>query len=268
VGLFFAGGTDSSGVSQGIANPATDVLNELSAQVGAGSTYAFVGAADHAVNCLNYGDNTVAAAQARMLSGNETLRAQEALAQARLLVNPSAGILGVAIGKSSDRPGEAAVILYIDESMSAAAPSTVEGVRTLIIPSNARAVAFGSASQTALEYGVPVLQPAMLNAAATIKQQIAHRLMRQNPAFFGVGVGQSLDNPKEAALVIYVDRKRIPAELPATIDGLRARYIVMDRLHVTRAYASPIQSRSHCVPHAAPGEGDDFEPIKAGKISF
>jgi hypothetical protein len=73
--------------------------------------------------------------------------------------------------------------------------------------------------------------------------------MQQNPAFFGVGVGQSLDNPKEAALVIYVDRRKVPAQLPATIDGMRTRYVVMDRLHVTRSYASPLQSRSHCMPH-------------------
>jgi hypothetical protein len=268
VGLFFAGGTDASGVSQGVANPATDVLNELSAQVGAGTTYSFVGTADHPVSCLNYGDNTVAVAQSRMLSGNETMRAQQALAQARLLVNPTVGILGVGVGKSSDHPGEAAVILYVDESMSAVAPSTVEGVRTMVVPTNARAVAFGSAPQTPLEYGTPALPPAVLNAAVAMKQQIARSLMRQNKAFFGVGVGQSLDSPKEAALVVYVDRKRIPADLPAMIDGLRVRYIVMDRLHVTRAYASPIQSRSHCVPHTAPGQPDTFDPIKPQKIIF
>jgi hypothetical protein len=79
------------------------------------------------------------------------------------------------------------------------------------------------------------------------KQQIAQSLMQQNPAFFGVGVGQSLDNPKEAALVIYVDRRMVPAQLPATVDGLRARYVVMDRLHVTRSYAGQVQRRSRCV---------------------
>jgi hypothetical protein len=73
--------------------------------------------------------------------------------------------------------------------------------------------------------------------------------MRQNPAFFGVGVGQSLDNPREAALVIYVDRNRLPAQLPASLNGLRVRYIVMDRLHVTRSYASPASSRLHCGAH-------------------
>ena len=62
----------------------------------------------------------------------------------------------------------------------------------------------------------------------------------------GVGIGQSLDNPKEAALVIYVDRRNIPAELPPTVNGLRTRYVVMDRLHVTRSYAEKLQTRSRC----------------------
>jgi len=271
VGLFFAGGNDASGVSQGVANPAPDVLNELGAQLGAGATYTFVGTTDHAVSCLNYGDNTVAVAQARTLSARELARGQQALTQARQLMNPTTGILGVAMGKSSDHPGEAAVIVYVDETMNIAAPAIVDGVRTVVIPTNAHAVAFGSAPQTALENGLPGLQSAVLNAAMTIKQQIARGLMKQNPAFFGVGVGQSLDNPKEAALVIYVDRKRLPAQLPATFDGLRARYIVMDRLHVTRAYASPIEQRSHCVPHPEPNQPKNFDPTsltRPEKISF
>ncbi len=73
-------------------------------------------------------------------------------------------------------------------------------------------------------------------------------MMRGNPAFFGVGVGQSLDNPREAALVVYVDRRQVPAQLPATVDGLRTRYIVMDRMHVTRSYAAPIRPKHSCKP--------------------
>ncbi|MGA3082008.1 MAG: hypothetical protein ABSD44_11565, partial [Terracidiphilus sp.] len=63
------------------------------------------------------------------------------------------------------------------------------------------------------------------------------------------GVGQSLDNPREAALIVYVDRNRLPAQLPATVDGLRTRFVVMDRLHVTRSYAAAAPSRLHCMAH-------------------
>ncbi len=249
VGLLFAGGVDASGVSQAIASPASDVLSELSAQLG-GGPYTFVGGADHAVSCLNYGDSTMAAAQARTLSDAERTRAEQALGQARMLVNPAAGILGAAVGRSNDHPGEAAVILYTDEKKTVNAPETVDGVRTLVIPTTARAVAAGSAPLTPFSSSAVSLSSSALAEAEAVKDQAAAGLMRQNPAFFGVGVGQSLDNPKEAALVIYVDRNRLPAQLPPIVDGLRARYVVMSRLHVTRSYAVPFRPRVHCMAHA------------------
>jgi hypothetical protein len=264
VGLFFAGGTDAAGVSQGIANPAPDVLTELGTQLGAGASYSFVGTADHGVSCLNYGDSTVALAQAHTLSDAEIVRSQQALAQARLLVNPSAGILGVATGKSSDHPGEGAVLVYVDENSAAVVPATVDGVRTLVIPTTAHAVAVGSAPQTPFETAsasAQNLSAAVLSQAVAVKQRTARNLMLQNPAFFGVGVGQSLDNPKEASLVIYVDRKKVPAQLPAIVNGLRTRYVLMDRLHVTRSYATPIQSTLHCMPHPAASRPSGFDPV-------
>jgi hypothetical protein len=260
VGLFFAGGTDAAGVGQGVANPATDVLNELGAQAGGGTSYSFVGTADHGVSCLSYGDSTIASAQSFSLSDEQIARGQQALSAARLLVNPSLGILGVGMGKSSDRPGEAGVIVYVDETGSAAVPAAVEGLRTLVIPSNAEAVTFGTAPLANAVAGSPPLTAATLNQALAVKRQVARGLMTQTPAFFGVGVGQSLDNPREPALVIYVDRTRIPNRLPQTIRGIRVRYVMMDRLHVTRSYATAIQSTLHCLPQVAPAQGEDFDP--------
>ena len=257
VGLFFAGGTDASGVGQGVANPATDVLSELNAQAG-GATYTFVGAADHPVSCLNYGDSTVTAAQALTLSDDEISRGLLAAADARALVNPSMGVLGVAAGKSSDRPGEAAILVYVDEHAKAAVPQQTGGVRTVVIPTNARAVAFGAAPLSNTVAGAPGLSAAELSSALTVKQRVARNLLRENPAFFGVGVGQSLDNPKEAALVIYVDRVRIPEHLPQTIGGLRTRFVVMNRLHVTRSWHTP-QTQLHCGPGRQPGRVSGFD---------
>jgi hypothetical protein len=268
VGLFFAGGTDAAGVSQGVANPAPEVLNELSTKLGTAATYTFVGTADHGVSCLNYGDSTVTAAQARSLSDAEIARTQQALAQARTLLNPTAGILGVATGKSSDHPGEGAILIYVDENSAASAPATVDGVRTEVIPTNAHEVAIGSAPLTPLEANLASPQPlpaAALNQAVAVKQKLAHSLIQQNPAYFGVGVGQSLDNPKEAALVIYVDRKNVPAQLPATINGLRTRYVLMDRLHVTKSFAQPIQSTLHCMPRPSVGKPASFDPLSLAK---
>ncbi len=257
VGLYFAGGEDtttSPPVAQGVASPAAEVLNELSSQVGGGTTYTYVGGADHAVSCLNYGDGTP---QGHTLSSMETVRAEQALDAARSLVNPRSGILGVATGKSSDRPGEAAVIVYVDESMNAAVPATIKGVRTLVIPTTAHAAATGVAPQTA--YTSQTLAATILRQAIAVKQRIAHGVMKRNPAFFGVGVGQSLDNPKEAALVVYVDRNQVPAQLPQAIGGLRTRYIVMERLHVTRSYAVPGQPGRHCPVKPAANQSAGFD---------
>jgi hypothetical protein len=129
-------------------------------------------------------------------------------------------------------------------------PATVDGVRTIAIPTNARALASASAPQTPIEAAAVSLPSSALAQADAVKNQVAAGLMRHNSAFFAAGVGQSLDNPHEAALIVYVDRNRIPAQLPATIDGLRTRYVVMDRLHVTRSYAAPAASRLHCMAHS------------------
>ena len=259
VGLFFAGGADIAGVGHGVANPAPDVLNQLAAQTGNGASFSFVGGADHGVSCLSYGDSTVSSAQATPLNDGQIQRAQRALAAARLLINPAIGILGVSMGKSTDHPGQAAVILYVDENAGANVPTTVEGVRTLVIPTSTRAVSMGIAPLANAVSAAPVLGGAALAQALAVKRQAARGLMK-NPAFFGVGVGQSLDNPREAALVIYVDRMRIPSALPATISGLRTRYIIMDRLHVTRSYAPAVQSSRHCLPGAA--ENGGFDPSR------
>jgi hypothetical protein len=250
VGLFFAGGVDASGVVQAMATPAPEVLYELSAQAGTGTSYSFVGGADHAVSCLSYGDSTVAAAQREPLSTVEMARAAQALFAARLLVNPSQGILGVALGKSSDRVGEAAIVVYVDETMTPNVPVQVGGMRTMVIPTTEQAVAAGSAPVANMA-AMTGLTSAALNRAVQAKQQAARQWMQENSAIFGVGVGQSLDNPREAAVVIYVDRSRLLKDLPQTMDGVRTRYVVMDRLHVTRSYMTAGPARK-CM--AKPGD--------------
>ncbi len=248
VGLYFAGGIDATGVSQAVANPASDVLSELSIQNGGEITYSYAGAQDHPVSCLNYGDSTVDAAQALSLSDAELARAQQAVSEARALVNPAAGILGVAAGKSNDHPGEAAVVIYVDGNMNAKVSDSVSGVRTMPISNNGHAAGSGTAPLVGPNAAAPAIPFTTLNEAVAIKQQYAPALMKSTPAFFAVGVGQSLDNPREAALIVYVDRRMLPAQMPQSVGGLRTRYVVMDRFHVTRSYAQPVQAGFHCKP--------------------
>ncbi|MGB0063724.1 MAG: hypothetical protein WBP85_04695 [Terracidiphilus sp.] len=253
VGLFFAGGVTNTGVSEGVANPAPSVLAELGQQEG--TNYSFVGTTDHAVSCLNYGAATAttgaSSAQASALELGQAERAQQAAVQARLMINPTLGILSVTTGKSSDRAGEAAVIFYVDQGMNVTVPQTVNGVRTEVIPATAQSVASGTAPGSAVGFAATFALPsAVFKAAVAAKEQVAQSLMQQNPAFFGVGVGQSLDNPREAALVIYVDQNQVPAILTPVINGLRTRYVIMNRLHVTRSYLEgPVRSMGHCMAH-------------------
>ena len=250
VGLYFAGGTDANGVVQGVANPANEVLTELTAEIG-NQPLTFVGGPDRPVSCLSFGDNTIAASQARSLSDREIARVQQALAIARQWVNPAMGVLGVAMGKSNDRPGEAAVLVYTDANSRLAVPQLAAGVRTVIIPAAPRAVALGAAPMFVPMEGAPAVDAVAINRALIVKREQAPALMRANSAFFGIGVGQSFDNPREAALVVYVDRQRQPSTLPSILGGLRVRYVIMDRLHVTRSYVVPFQTHGRCLPHAS-----------------
>lgn len=241
VGLYFAGGTDITGVSHAVANPAPEVLAELSAQISTQTnehkTLTFVGGPDHPVSCLSYGDNTATAAQNRPLSATQSARAQQALQQARALVDPAAGVLSVSAGKSNDQLGDAALLFTVSPNLTAQIPQMIGGVRTQLVLQNEKP----SQQKSAL-----ALNASVLNAAAEVKRQVAAGLMKAHPEFFGVGVGQSLDNPREAALVIFVDRHRIPAELQTTIRGLRTRYIFMDRMHVTRSHSNAQAAPARC----------------------
>ena len=247
VGLLFAGGLDVAGVVEAVANPAHEVLDALGAAEGEGASFRFTGANDHPVSCLSYGNNTAAAALARTLSAAETARLQRAMLTARGWVNPAQGVLGVAAGKSVDQPGAAAVIVFVAESHHGALPDFVEDVRTVIVPTTPHAIAQATAPESPLLAGaLPPLAGSVFAQALAAKQKIVAGLMRSQPAIFGVGVGQSYDNPAEAALVIYVDKHQVPAQLPASYNGVRVRYVFMDRLHVTRSYSQNAPAPQHC----------------------
>jgi hypothetical protein len=62
-----------------------------------------------------------------------------------------------------------------------------------------------------------------LQRATAVKEAHAAELMR-DPAIAGVGVGVSADNPKEAALVIYVTAAAIE-RIPPQIEGVRTKVI-------------------------------------------
>jgi hypothetical protein len=235
VGLFYAGSAGTpTAPGESFAQPIGEVLSNLAqfSQAPSGTTFTVVGGSPHTVNCLNYDTNTAASSavvSAASMSAAQTAATQQGAA----IVDASKGILGVAAGKSLDQPGQAAVLVYVDQSRtgSVAVPQTIAGLPTRVIPTSASAVSSGTApTSSSVTPGIHLPQ-AMLDAAKAVQKQNAGQLM-SDPAFFGVGVSQSQDNPSEAALMIFVDRTRTPRTQPATVGGLRVRYRVINSIKV------------------------------------
>jgi hypothetical protein len=108
-----------------------------------------------------------------------------------------------------------------------------------VIPTTASAVASGTAPTTSsVTPGIHLAQATLETAKAIQKQQAAQ--LMSDPAFFGVGVGQSQDNPAEAALMVFVDRTRTPRSMPTTAGGLRLRYRTMNPIKVNYTATAPV----------------------------
>jgi hypothetical protein len=252
VGLFFASGADNSNHGFSVANPIQDVLSELGQKSQAdGQEFQIAGGAPHPVTCSNYDEHTppvmASVSPAQMAAAKSA--AESATAQ---LMRPDSGILGTAQGKSQDSPGEAAVIVYVDKNKpGTAVPKILNGVRTIVIPADAAALNARTAP-TALPQLEGIHLPAdVLRAATAAQRQFAPQLMA-DPAFFGVGVTQSYDNPAEAALLVLVDLTKTPRSTPDVVGGLRIRYMRINRLHVTRSKLAPVQQSPRCAIPAVP----------------
>jgi hypothetical protein len=264
VGLFFAGGTDNYGVEHAIASPIGDVLSALAAQVPAanGQTdLSLVGGQDHPVSCLSYesfhalDDGTTQAAEFLKLAEPEREHVEAALPQAQSLIDEAAGILRVGFAASKDRPGEGAIAVYLEPTVSAqtlaSIPASVNGIPTIVVMNSP---ASGLSVSTSLQP-----RATSENQVLALKQRSAAILFKSNPAVFGVGVGASLDNPMDAALVLMVDRdkfKGLSAESMQALAGQRIRVLRMDRLHVTRAHGTPVHNTGCMSSHdELTGEG-------------
>jgi hypothetical protein len=251
VGLFFSSGQDDSNHGFSVANPIQDVLSELG-QKAEGQEFAIAGGAPHPIMCSNFDEHTPAAT--RSVSAVQMAAAKSAAEAAiPLLLRPDNGILGTAAGKSLDSPGEAAVIVYVDRNKPGmAVPSVLNGVRTLVIPTDGASMSAGIEPAT-LAQGEGIHLPAeVLRSAGAVQRQFAPQLMA-DPAFFGVGVTQSYDNPAEAALLVLVDLTKSPRSMPDVVGGLRVRYMRINRLHVTRSKFAPLEQAPRCLaPSLAP----------------
>jgi hypothetical protein len=244
VGLFFASGADDSNHGFSVANPIQDVLRELG-QKADGQEFQVAGGAPHPITCSNYDEHTPPVTRPVSASGMAAARSA-AESATPLLLRPDNGILGLATGKSLDSPGEPAVIVYVDKNKPVISiPQVIDGVRTLVIPTDATTMNAGTEPTTLAQVEGIHLPAEVLRAAAAVQRQSAPRLMA-DPAFFGVGVTQSYDNPAEAALLVLVDLAKTPQSMPDVSGGLRVRYLSVNRLHVTRSKFAPISQAPRC----------------------
>ena len=245
VGLFFAGGTDGNGNGLSVANPIGDVLRELGAQ--AGSNLSIVGTnTPHKVACIQY-DKTPSTEPAQPVPDQAMKQAQMAAeTTGQALINREAGILGVATGKSLDDPGQAALIVYTDNTKGFVnVPPIVDGLRTQVIATDPASFVRNTQPQTpSLVTGIH-LSASLLAGANAVVREYAPKLLR-DPAIFGVGITQSEDSPAEPALLVLVDLSAAPQSTPATIGGLRVRYRKLNRFHVTQSKYAGASHASSC----------------------
>jgi hypothetical protein len=246
IGLLFASGDDDSNHGFSVANPIKEVLSELGQKSQAdGQEFQIAGGAQHPITCSNFDENTVPAPRAVSSFERAGARAAAEAANA-LLVKPDSGILGTVAGSSLDSPGEGAVIVYLDRNkQGATVPRTIDGVRTLVIPIDAASLNAGTQPTTLAEVEGIHLPTDVLRSAAAVQRQFAPQLMA-DPAFFGVGVTQSYDNPAEAALLVLLDLTKTPLSTPDVVGGLRVRYVRINRLHVTRSKHAAAAPASRC----------------------
>jgi hypothetical protein len=242
LGLYFAGGTDDHGGGLSVATPIQDVLTALDTE--GGHQFSIVGGEEHPVSCLNYGGKT---ASAPAVPDAFRRKAEAAIRKSgATLTNPALGILEVAPGASTDSPGDPAVLVYVDKAKeNVTAPQTVAGIRTVVIPTDQPSLNAGAALKSNdLADGVH-LPAEVLESARQVQHSYAPQLMA-DPAIFGVGVTQSRDNPREAALLVLVDLSHTPRSMPTVIGGLRTRYVSMHRFHVTRSKYAGAPHPSSC----------------------
>jgi hypothetical protein len=250
VGLLFAGNSTET-----FANPISDVLHSLSGFAAEKSpndaAVAIVGGDHHPVTCLQY-DAHPATQPAQAVPTAEMESAQEVVTRLRSsLLAANEGILEVAAGASLDAPGQPAIVLYVDAAHQPSLPPVMEGLRTVVIATTQAEIASGHAPQSPSgNTDLSTLPRSLVDAAIAIKQRNSASL-RHDPAIFGVGVGKSLDNPNEAAIVVFVDKTQTPRSTPATLGGFRVQYLFQDspRAFDWKHDANPGLRRASCSSH-------------------
>jgi hypothetical protein len=213
-----------------LGNPVSDVLNAL--KDANNNLPTFVGGAPHSVAACSLPPPSSAivgpvspAAPPEVLQAAEEVKNRHAF---ELLANPAVAAVGV--GPSLDAPGEAAVLVFVQEGASPMrVPPEIEGIRTRLIK-NDNSLTRGLLNQEetaqlvsqAGRISLPTVPNETVQSAIAIKEKRAPQLIT-DPVIQGVGVSASLDGPGDAAVILYIVKGKSHKQIPVTIDGLRTR---------------------------------------------
>ena len=227
VALLFAGSDTDS-----VANPVSQVLSFF--QSGSnGVTFVGDAAGHQVIGCtlpmkpasaiLNVPASTASAETLERATAARDAHAAE------LLAHPEVQAVGV--GASYDDPGEAAILLFVNQGQSPRnLPAATEGIRTRIIEGglfSRRGVLSAEESATleqsaALPQLVYSISEAEVRRAKVVHEAHVDELMKTD-GVQGVGITSSVDSPGDAALMIFLIRGVAHPAIPPLIDGLRTR---------------------------------------------
>jgi hypothetical protein len=231
VGLLFAGTSTDT-----IASPVAVIMQQL-ADKDTGERFVFAGDSSvgpHAVAACSIPQQTPA--QAFGMEGvilasvdrQAAVRARDANAGELL---GQAGVLGVGVGLSYDRPGQPAILVFVGRGTSLGRlPASVDGVRTRVVEIDtmrSRGLLTAAESDLAERLGDPPRFAQPISGSEEERARAVHRaraagLMKQR-GVQGVGISSSADAPGEAALIIFVIEGAPRDPIPPAIDGLRTR---------------------------------------------
>lgn len=147
------------------------------------------------------------------------------------LLSEHPALLAIGVARSLDRPTRAAVVLFVrkGQPLVRSIPQSVAGVPTRVIAVDSVAKSGLLDQRTTESFAKAAGPPPAANptpqdlaAAKTIKEKYAASLMKQ-PGILGIGVTSSLDNPSEAAIMVYVEEGKPHGSIPLELDGIRVR---------------------------------------------
>ena len=229
VALLFAGSDTNT-----IGNPVATVLSSLADS--SNNMPTFVGPASRGAvaGCTSAGADafgaTASQTAAAKPSAAEISRADAAKNQSapQLMSDPS--VLAVGVDGSLDRPEHAAIVVFVQQGqpLSHAIPHNISGILTRIVsaPAQTKTGILSRASTAELlknsraMLAHPTAQD--LAAATSVKEKYSPSLM-QRQGIVGVAVTSSLDNPSEAAIIVYVEEGKPQPSIPLEFDGVRVR---------------------------------------------